>query len=135
MTLIGDDVLSQVSRWKIDSYEARRDLDERPVSARKTQHNYQLSSREQGAGNLRCGLDGLFFVHAETRRHAVFVIDEKYDELKTVFDKLADGAERSRFQELHNMPFVTYGQSYIGMVSSGFSREERDERLAKKAVG
>ena len=33
-------------------------------------------------------------------------------ELRPVFDKLAVGAERERFQELHEMPFGTYGQFY-----------------------
>lgn len=45
---------------------------------------------------------------------AIFVIGQSYDELKTVFDKLAGGIdkekEESRFQELHNLPFGTYGQ-------------------------
>jgi PhnB protein len=35
-----------------------------------------------------------------------------YDELRTVFDKLKDGAEKERLQELHDMPFGTYGQFY-----------------------
>ncbi len=43
---------------------------------------------------------------------AIFVISDNYDELKTVFDKLADGAEKERFQELHDMPFGIYGQFY-----------------------
>ncbi len=43
---------------------------------------------------------------------ALFVIGEKYDELKKVFDKLADGAQEDRFQDLHDMPFGTYGQFY-----------------------
>ena len=43
---------------------------------------------------------------------AIFVIGGSYDELKAVFDKLADGAEKERFQELHEMPFGTYGQFY-----------------------
>lgn len=34
------------------------------------------------------------------------------DEVKAVFDTLAVGAERERFQELHAMPFGTYGQFY-----------------------
>lgn len=42
---------------------------------------------------------------------AVFVIGD-YEELKVVFDKLAVGAEQERFQELHEMPFGTYGQFY-----------------------
>lgn len=43
---------------------------------------------------------------------ALFVIGEGYDELKIVFDKLAEGANKDRFQELHEMPFGTYGQFY-----------------------
>jgi PhnB protein len=41
---------------------------------------------------------------------AVFVVGEAFEELKSAFDKLADGAEQERFQELHNLPFGTYGQ-------------------------
>jgi len=43
---------------------------------------------------------------------AIFVVGGKYDELKVVFDKLADRAEKERFQQLHDMPFGTYGQFY-----------------------
>jgi PhnB protein len=43
---------------------------------------------------------------------AIFVVGEAYEELKTVFDKLAEGADSERFQELHEMPFGTYGQFY-----------------------
>ena len=43
---------------------------------------------------------------------AIFVVGEGFDELKAVFDRLAVGAEKSRFQELHAMPFGTYGQFY-----------------------
>lgn len=41
---------------------------------------------------------------------AIFVIGEGYEELKAVFDKLSEGAQKDRFQELHDMPFGTYGQ-------------------------
>jgi len=44
--------------------------------------------------------------------YAIFVIGGAYDELKTVFDKLKDGCEKERLQELHDMPFGTYGQFY-----------------------
>jgi PhnB protein len=44
--------------------------------------------------------------------YAIFVIGGEYEELKTVFDKLAEGAEKERFQELHDMPFGIYGQFY-----------------------
>jgi PhnB protein len=43
---------------------------------------------------------------------AIFVTDQIYDELKVVFDKLAEGADKKRFQELHDMPFGMYGQFY-----------------------
>jgi PhnB protein len=43
---------------------------------------------------------------------AIFVIGGAYDELKEVFDKLAEGAEKERLQELHDLPFGTYGQFY-----------------------
>jgi PhnB protein len=43
---------------------------------------------------------------------ALFVIGGAYEELKPVFDKLAEGAEQARFQELHDMPFGMYGQFY-----------------------
>jgi PhnB protein len=43
---------------------------------------------------------------------AVYVIGGELQELKTVFDKLAEGADRERFQDLHEMPFGMYGQFY-----------------------
>lgn len=44
--------------------------------------------------------------------YAIFVIGGAYDELKAVFDKLKDGDNNTRLQELHDMPFGTYGQFY-----------------------
>jgi PhnB protein len=59
---------------------------------------------------------------------AIFVIGVAYDELKEVFDKLAVGAEKERFQELHEMPFGTYGQFYdrygFQWIFKGDKREE-----------
>jgi PhnB protein len=43
---------------------------------------------------------------------AIFVTGKVFDEVKAVFDKLAEGADRKRFQELHDMPFGVYGQFY-----------------------
>ncbi|HSW87774.1 MAG TPA: VOC family protein [Candidatus Saccharimonadales bacterium] len=43
---------------------------------------------------------------------AIFITGEDYNELKVVFDKLAEGADKKRFQELHDMPFGIYGQFY-----------------------
>jgi len=44
--------------------------------------------------------------------YAIFVIGNTYDELKTIFDKLKDGDNNSRLQELHEMPFGIFGQFY-----------------------
>jgi len=43
---------------------------------------------------------------------AMFVTSETDDELKTVFDRLAEGASREWFQPLHELPFGTYGQFF-----------------------
>jgi PhnB protein len=43
---------------------------------------------------------------------AIFVVGAAYDELKTVFDRLSEGASKEWFQELHEMPFGTYGQFF-----------------------
>ncbi len=59
---------------------------------------------------------------------AIFVIGTAYDELKEVFDRLAERAEKERFQELHEMPFGTYGQFYdrygFQWIFKGDKREE-----------
>lgn len=44
--------------------------------------------------------------------YAIFVIGSTYDELKGIFDKLKDGNNNERLQELHEMPFGIYGQFY-----------------------
>lgn len=43
---------------------------------------------------------------------SIFVVGGTYSELKTIFDKLAEGADKDKrtFIELHDMPFGTYGQ-------------------------
>jgi PhnB protein len=43
---------------------------------------------------------------------AIFVMGESDDELKAVFDRLAEGADKERLQELHELPIGTYGQFY-----------------------
>jgi PhnB protein len=43
---------------------------------------------------------------------AIFVIGNEIEELRSIFDKLAAGADRERFQDLHQMPFGLYGQFY-----------------------
>jgi PhnB protein len=43
---------------------------------------------------------------------AIFLTSDSLDELRTAFDRLADGAERQRFQDLHELPIGTYGQLY-----------------------
>ncbi len=44
--------------------------------------------------------------------YAIFLIGGAYEELRTVFDKLKEGASLDRFQALHDMPFGIYGQFF-----------------------
>ena len=41
---------------------------------------------------------------------SIFIIGGAYEELKNVFDKLAEGADKENFQDLHDLPFGIYGQ-------------------------
>ena len=43
---------------------------------------------------------------------SIYLTDETYNELKPIFDKLAEGAEKDErtFMELNNFPFGIYGQ-------------------------
>jgi PhnB protein len=43
---------------------------------------------------------------------AVYVTSETDQELKKVFDRLAEGAREEWFQPLHELPFGTYGQFF-----------------------
>ena len=43
---------------------------------------------------------------------AIFVTGDSLEELQPVFDKLKDGNNNTRLQELHEMPFGLYGQFY-----------------------
>jgi PhnB protein len=43
---------------------------------------------------------------------AIFVTGNSLEELQSIFDKLKDGDNNTRLQELHEMPFGTYGQFY-----------------------
>jgi PhnB protein len=60
--------------------------------------------------------------------YALFVIGGAYDELKAVFDKLAQGAQKEWFQELHDLPFGTYGQFFdrygVQWIFKGDKRQE-----------
>lgn len=44
--------------------------------------------------------------------YAIFVIGGAYDELQSIFNRLRDGDNNTRLQELHDMPFGVYGQFY-----------------------
>jgi PhnB protein len=43
---------------------------------------------------------------------AIYVTGQDIDHMKTIFDKLKDGDNNKRLQELHEMPFGLYGQFY-----------------------
>lgn len=52
------------------------------------------------------------FEPVEGNMFAIFITGNSYDELKPIFDKLKDGENNERLQELHEMPFGVYGQFY-----------------------
>jgi PhnB protein len=43
---------------------------------------------------------------------AIFITGNDYHEMKGVFDKLKDGTNNTRLQELHQLPMGIYGQFY-----------------------
>src|SRR5579871_1196420 len=43
---------------------------------------------------------------------AIYVTGDSYDELSPIFDKLKDGENNKRLQELHEVPFGIFGQFY-----------------------
>ncbi len=43
---------------------------------------------------------------------AIFVVGAAFNELKAAFDRLSEGASEEWFQELHEVPFGTYGQFF-----------------------
>jgi PhnB protein len=76
----------------------------RLINAHLVSGNFEISATDWMASPLYDPIQG--------NTVAIFVIGEAYQELKTVFDKLAEGAEKDRFQDLHDMPFGMYGQFY-----------------------
>ncbi len=52
------------------------------------------------------------FKPVQGNMYAIYLTGGAYAELATVFDKLKVGAEQTRLQELHDMPFGPYGQFY-----------------------
>ena len=76
----------------------------RIINAHLVSGNFEISATDWMASPSFDPIQGNTF--------AIFVIGGAYEELKTVFDKLAQGAEKERFQELHDMPFGMYGQFY-----------------------
>jgi PhnB protein len=60
---------------------------------------------------------------------SIFVIGATYEELKIVFDKLAEGADKEKiiFVELQNMPFGIFGQFTDKYGVSWKFKEEKKE--------
>ena len=92
-------------------------LDDAPMKAQfpKEKHKRIINAHLK-SGNLEISatdwMASPVFDPIQGNTFAVFVIGGSYDELKAVFDKLSNGANKDRFQELHDMPFGTYGQFY-----------------------
>ena len=55
----------------------------------------------------------------------IFIIGGSYEELKPVFDKLSEGAQKENFTALQTMPFGTYGHFYDRFGVSWFFRGEQ----------
>lgn len=81
----------------------------------KEKHN-RIINAQLKSGNLEIsGADWMAspsFEPLQGNTTAIFVIGNNFDEIKVVFDKLASGADKERFQELHDLPFGLYGQFY-----------------------
>jgi len=52
------------------------------------------------------------FEPVQGNTYAIFIIGKSYAELKASFDKLKDGNNNTRLQDLHELPFGLYGQFY-----------------------
>jgi PhnB protein len=76
----------------------------RLINARLVSGNIEISATDWMASPAFDPIQG--------NTYAIFVVGGAYEELKPVFDKLAVGAEKGRFQDLHEMPFGMYGQFY-----------------------
>jgi len=63
---------------------------------------------------------------------AMYVRGGTYDELRAVFDKLAQGADKEWFQELHDLYFGIYGQFFdkygVQWIFVGEKKLKRDQR-------
>ncbi len=49
-------------------------------------------------------------VHGNT--FAIFITGDDYHEMKRIFDRLKDGTNNTRLQDLHDLPMGIYGQFY-----------------------
>ena len=92
-------------------------LGDTPMKAQfpKEKHNRIINAHlKNGAVDISAAdwMASPSFEPKQGNMYAIFVIGGTYDELKKVFDKLKYRAEKERFQDLHDMPFGTYGQFY-----------------------
>ena len=92
-------------------------LGDTPMKAQfpKEKHNRIINAHLKSGAIDISAADWMASPDFEPKRgnmYAIFVIGKTYGELKKVFDKLKYGAEKNRFQDLHDMPFGIYGQFY-----------------------
>ncbi len=82
---------------------------------REEQHDRIINAQLKSGAIEFSAADWMASPEFEPKRgntYAIFVIGGSHDELKTVFDKLSEGADKDRLQKLHDMPFGIYGQFY-----------------------
>jgi PhnB protein len=94
---------------------------ERLINANLKSGNIEISATDWMASPSFDPIQGNTF--------AIFVVGENYDELKVIFDKLKDGTNNSRLQELHEMPFGIYGQFYDKFGVQWIFKGERKHQL------
>lgn len=59
---------------------------------------------------------------------AMYITSSQFDELRTIFDKLSDGADKEFLVDLRDMPFGTYGRLTDRYGVEWFFRGERAAR-------
>lgn len=80
------------------------DKHDRIINAHLISDNIQISATDWMASPE--------FDPVQGNMSAIFITGKSIDELKPIFDKLKEGNNNSRLQELHEMPFGIYGQFY-----------------------
>jgi PhnB protein len=75
---------------------------ERLINANLKSGNMEISATDWMASPAREPKQG--------NTMSIFLVADDNDELRKVFDKLSEGANKDNYQDLHDLPFGLYGQ-------------------------